>query len=212
MNMSWGRTLLLYLYSRRNMAGCCLGLLGLAAFFGGWIDEGWLLITLGLYGAGALAVPSRSVIDADVFRQYDGQQLAAGVEALIKKSARQLPPEALALLQQIPPLLEPLLPHLTGANGAALLPAAQQHTLVSAITRELPQTVANYARLPPAFAALHPIAQGKTAKVLLIEQLTLLKNQLEKITTAVFADNADALVLHGQYLEQKFHAPRYDGF
>jgi hypothetical protein len=44
---------------------------------------------------------------------------------------------------------------------------------------------------------------------LLIEQLKLLHDQLEKIATAAFADDADALVTNGQYLKEKFHAPLY---
>lgn len=42
-----------------------------------------------------------------------------------------------------------------------------------------------------------------------IEQLSLLRDQLQKIADAAFADDADALVSNGQYLKEKFHAPLY---
>lgn len=64
-------------------------------------------------------------------------------------------------------------------------------------------------RLPVAFANLHPLQQGKTAKNLLLEQLQLLKDQLDKIAEAAFKDDADALLTNGRYLQEKFHAPTY---
>jgi hypothetical protein len=46
--------LLLALYGTANIAGCALALLGPALLFAGVIGPGWLLITAGLYGVGAL--------------------------------------------------------------------------------------------------------------------------------------------------------------
>jgi hypothetical protein len=207
--MTTARRLLLYLYSTRNIAGCCLALLGLGAFFGGLIDQWWLPICIGLYVAGALAVPSAELIDVSLYQRYDGQRLVEGVEQLIAQSRKKLPAEAMAVLADIPSMLEPLLPRLTGIGNAMPLPPAQVQTVMGAITRDLPETIAGYLRLPAAFASLHPLAGGKTAKTLLIEQLSLLRDQLQKIADAAFADDADALVSNGQYLKEKFHAPLY---
>ncbi len=207
--MKPANTFLLYLYSTRNIAGCCLALLGLGAFFVGVIDQWWLPITLGLYAVGALGVPSREVIDASVYQRYDGKRLVEGVQELINQSKKQLPAEALAILNAIPKVLEPLVPRLTGQADAPMLPPAQVQSIMGAITRDLPETVSGYLKLPPAFASMHKLDGGKTAKDLLVEQLGLLHGQLEKISTAVFADDADALVVNGQYLKEKFHAPTY---
>src|SRR5262249_34997450 len=46
--------LLLFLYSTANMVGCAFALVGPMLLFAGFIDRGWWLITLGLYGAGYL--------------------------------------------------------------------------------------------------------------------------------------------------------------
>lgn len=201
--------MLLFLYSSRNIAGCILGLLGLAAYFGGLINQWWFPICLGLYTAGVLLVPSREIIDVDVYRRYDGQRLAGGVEQLIAQVKGRLPAEALKTLQSIPPVLESLVPRLTGENGSPMLLPEQAQTVIGAVTRDLPQTVAGYLRLPPAFANMHTLERGKTAKDLLCEQLQLLKNQLDKIAEAAFRDDADALVVNGLYLKEKFHAPTY---
>jgi hypothetical protein len=207
--MSRVNTLLLYFYSTRHIVGSCLALLGLGAYFTGIIDHWWLAICGGLYLAGVLAVPSRDLIDVSLYRRYDGQRLLEGVKELISQSKKQIPPEALAILQSIPTVLEPLVPRLISDDGAVMLPPSQVQTIMGAITRDLPETIAGYLRLPPAFANLHKLDGGKTAKDLLVEQLQLLRNQLAKIATAAFADDADALVSNGQYLQEKFHAPLY---
>ncbi len=207
--MTRANSALLYLYSSRNIAGCCLGLLGVIAYLTGFIDQWWLPICLGLYIAGVLLVPSQDLIDLDIYQHYDGQRLTEGVQQLITQTRKQLPEEALTVLSGIPKVLDSLLPRLTGANGSPMLPPDQIQTVIGAIARDLPQTVAGYLRLPSAFANLHPVQQGKTAKDLLIEQLQFLKSQLDKIADAAFRDDADALLANGQYLKEKFHAPTY---
>jgi len=207
--MSRANTLLLYLYSSRNIVGCVLALLGLGAYFGGVINQWWLPICLGLYAAGALILPGQTLLEVDSYRRDDGAHLAESVERLIEQTRHQLPAEAQKTLQAIPAVLQVLAPRLNGSEGSAMLAPDQRQTVIGAVTRDLPQTVAGYVRLPPAFARLHPLAHDKTAKDLLNEQLQLLKNQLDKIAEAAFRDDADALVSNGQYLKEKFHAPVY---
>ena len=207
--MSRANALLLYLYSSRNIAGCLLALLGLGAYFGGLINQWWFPICLGLYAAGVLMVPGRELMEVESYRRFDSQRLADSVEQLISQTRHKLPAEALHILQSIPQVLQVLAPRLSGLDNSPMLPPDQVQTVIGAVTRDLPQTVAGYLRLPPAFANLHPLERGKTAKDLLNEQLQLLKNQLDKIAEAAFRDDADALVTNGQYLKEKFHAPAY---
>jgi hypothetical protein len=207
--MTRRNAILLYLYSTRNICGSLLGLLALAAYFGGIIHQWWLPICLGLYAAGALLVPAQTEMDVDVYRHYDGQRLVEGVEQLISQVRRRLPAEGLAVLEGIPKVLESLLPRLTGVDGSPMLPPDQIQTVIGAITRDLPETVAGYLRLPAAFASFHTLEGGKTAKDLLIEQLHLLKTQLDKIAEAAFKDDAQALLTNGQYLKEKFQPPSY---
>jgi hypothetical protein len=207
--MSRANAALLYLYSSRNIAGCVLALLGLGAYFGGVINQWWLPICLGLYAAGALMLPGQTLLEVDSYGRDDGAHLAESVERLIEQTRHQLPAEALKTLQAIPAVLQVLAPRLSVTGDSPMLAPDQVQTVIGAVTRDLPQTVAGYVRLPPAFANLHPLAHGKTAKDLLNEQLQLLKNQLDKIAEAAFRDDADALVSNGQYLKEKFHAPVY---
>lgn len=207
--MTRAHRFLLYLYSSRNIVGCSLSLLGIGAYLGGLIDQWWLPISTGLYAAGALLVPSQGLIDLDIYQQYDDQRLVEGLERLISQTREQLPAEAVAVLQQIPGTLQSLQPRLTGSDNSPMLPPDQIQTVIGAITRDLPQTLAGYLRLPTAFASFHQLEKGKTAKDLLLEQLHLLKGQLDKIAEAAYKDDAEALLSNGQYLKEKFHAPIY---
>jgi hypothetical protein len=52
---------------------------------------------------------------------------------------------------------------------------------------------------------------GKPCKQLLIEQLDLLNTQLSKIAENVYRDDADAMVVNGNFLKEKFHSMSFVG-
>ena len=71
-------------------------------------------------------------------------------------------------------------------------------------TDYLPEAVGGYLRLPREFADTRPIDGGKTSLMVLIDQLDLLAATMDKIFDAVVRADADALVAHGRFLEEKF--------
>ncbi len=169
----------LFLYSARNLTGSALALGGLGLFFAGVIEHWWLAIVAGLYGTGWLAVP-----------------------ALVQVGQKLVRVEAMACLTRIREVVSALAPRLSdGSMGME-----QAVALTNAVTRDLPETVRNYRRLPVAFASLHAVENGKTCKQLLIEQLNLLNDQLRKIGDNVYRDDADALLANGRFLREKFKA------
>jgi hypothetical protein len=72
------------------------------------------------------------------------------------------------------------------------------------IVRYLPETLANYVALPPAFRTTHVLKDGKTARDLLKDQLTVLDEQMREVVTNVARGDADALLANGQFLQDKF--------
>ena len=84
-------------------------------------------------------------------------------------------------------------------------------SLINAVTRDLPETVKNYVQLPKAFATMHTIENGKTCKQLFLEQLDFLSEQLSKIAENVYKDDAEALVVNGKFLQEKFHTVAFVG-
>jgi hypothetical protein len=71
-------------------------------------------------------------------------------------------------------------------------------------TDYLPEAVGAYTRLPREWADSRPIENGKTSLMLLIDQLDLLSATMDKIFDAVVRVDADALIVHGRFLQEKF--------
>jgi hypothetical protein len=198
---------LLFLYSTRNLVGCALALVGLGLFFIGVIDQWWQPIVAGLYAMGWLAVPRDHSLEISAQNEATQTDLTQSINILLEKTQGKLPREAVERLQQIRETVTALAPKLFG-GGMAMNYAV---SLVNAVTRDLPETVENYVKLPPAFATLHIVDNGKTCKALLLDQLNLLGAQLNTIAENVYKDDADALVLNGKFLEEKFHSLSFIG-
>lgn len=206
-DMSWGTRCMLYFYSGKNILGSLLALCGLGLFFAGIIADWWLPIVLGLYGVGYLVVPSNVHLQIEVQQELTQASLLQSVEDLISSGKRKLPREALERLQSIRDTVQTVAPRLF-ETGMAFDQAA---SLVNAVTRDLPVTVDNYLQLPPVFAAMHVVENGKTCKQLLLDQLTLLDGQLKQIADNVFKEDAQALLVNGKFLEEKFHQLKFVG-
>jgi hypothetical protein len=71
-------------------------------------------------------------------------------------------------------------------------------------TDYLPEAISGYTRLPRRWADSRPVENGKTSLMLLIDQLDLLAATMDKIFDAVVRVDADALIAHGRFLQEKF--------
>ena len=206
-NVSFKLKVLLFLYSSKNLAGSALAILGLALFFAGQIDDWWFLIVVGLYATGWFAVPSDQHLAIQVRNEATQANLIQSVENLLGDTKNKLPREATDHLKRILETVTSLAPKLFG-GGMAM---NYSISLVNAVTRDLPETISNYLQLPTAFASLHLVEKGKTCKQLLIEQLDLLSTQLANIAENVYKEDAEALVVNGKFLEEKFHSLSFIG-
>lgn len=193
---------LLFLYSTRNIVGSVLAIGGLGLFFGGVIADWWFAIVVALYAFGVLAVPADKELELQVRKEATQADLTEGIEELIEQSQAKLPREAVERLQEIRQVVTELAPKLFSGD----VPMNHVIALSNAVTRDLPETVRNYVHLPTAFATMHAVENGKTCKQLLLDQLGLLSDQLSKIAVNIYKDDADALVVNGKFLQEKFHA------
>jgi hypothetical protein len=80
----------------------------------------------------------------------------------------------------------------------------QAHTVVATATSYLPEAVGGYLRLPRQWADSRPISGGKTALMLLCDQLDLLGYKMDQVFDAVCRADAAALIAHGAFLAEKF--------
>jgi hypothetical protein len=193
---------LLYVYSNKNIAGCLLGLGALAAFFTGVIHDYWIEIVAGAYGIGALAVPGQPALDTDFETTMTSQQISDALGALVSRIAKLVPEDVLVLVQSIVTSINAILPMLDAKTHAVVDQDA--YTIRQTALHYLPDTIAAYLKLPPAFRNLQPLDNGKTAKALLVEQLTVLDGKMKDIAKNLTANDAQALVANGEFLRERF--------
>jgi len=110
----------------------------------------------------------------------------------------------IARVRRITQRLRETLPRMSTAG----LVSADQYSLIATATSYLPQTVGSYVRLPRDWADTRPVDDGRSSLLVLIDQLDLLAATVDKIYDAVIARDAEALVVHGRFLAEKFAPAR----
>jgi len=75
---------------------------------------------------------------------------------------------------------------------------------VQCATDYLPSALQAYLDLPRNYAEQHVVTEGKTPHVMLSEQLTVLKKQIDEIADAVNRADTDKLAANGRFLAEKF--------
>jgi hypothetical protein len=96
--------------------------------------------------------------------------------------------------------LRETVPRMDGAG----LASADQYSLIATATSYLPEALGNYLRLPRDWANSRPLLGGKSALLILIDQLDLLGMTADKMYDAVLQKDARALIEHGRFLEERF--------
>ena len=201
-----------FLYSPRNIAGCCLAFVGLVLLFTGVIGTGWPLIVAGLYAAGVLAWPRKKIVEAEqnpdieLAPEVSVDTLAQQLERLINDVSKRLPEPALASLHSIQTTLADLLPRLRELEVSGALSVESAFTVEETLRRYLPEMLTSYIKLPPAFARTQPLKDGRTASTTLVDQLQMLDDSLKQVAQEAFAGDAEALVNSGRFLERKLRA------
>ena len=198
--------LLLWFYSSANIAGCAVALVGPALLFAGVIDKGWLPITAGLYAVGWLLGRRPPALEQHIEQSLSVEQTLDRLDGLIRQASPHLVEEMRRSLASIRSSVAEVLPRLLGAGGSA---GNDLFTVRETVLSYLPGTLANYVALPPAFRTSHVLADGKTARQLLVEQLALLDKQLQEVVANVAASDAQALLANGAFLRQRFQQPDF---
>lgn len=196
---------LLRFYSSANITGCAFALAGPALLFAGIIDHGWLLITGGLYAAGWLLGRRPPELERHIEQSLSIEQTLQALDEIVAKARPYLTAEMAASLSSVRGSVAEVLPRLVGGAGHD----GNLYTVRETVLRYLPETLANYAALPPAFRVSHPLKDGKTARELLADQLALLDAKLHEIVANVASSDAQALLANGQFLEMKFRQPDF---
>lgn len=194
----------LFLYSSGNILGSVLALGGLGLYFAGIIDSGWGFIVAGLYLVGFFGMPARAAETALGPERFNEDNLVEALENTLKEIGPKLPEPARAQLVSIKQTVEGLVPALKSLEQESQLDLHSRVTVMSTITRYLPETLSAYLKLPPAFARVHHGSSGKNAQTLLTEQLTALNTQLQKVAENAYAHDVERLIVNGRFLQDRF--------
>ena len=133
-------------------------------------------------------------------------QITERLHALVDRIATLVSSDILALVKSIVGSIETILPMLDNQQRFANDPNA--YTIRQTALHYLPDTIAAYFKLPPAYRTTQPLSDGKTARVHLIEQLTTLDDKMKEIVRNLVANDAQELLENGNFLRERF-APNY---
>jgi hypothetical protein len=196
----------LYIYSNRNIAGAGLALAAVAAFLAGLIHEFWYLIVAGSYGIGALVAHDDGVLETHINAEMNVKDAVDAVARLAAESQQRLPPDIAARVGQIASAVEEILPRLA-ARGVA---DAVFIDVRATATTYLRDTLNAYLTVPATYRNNIAIRDGKTARQIVVEQLTVLAAKMDEIAKNAVVDDAQALLANGKFLKDRFaEAPMF---
>ena len=201
---------LLFLYSTPNLVGCLSGFAGLVYFFLPMIFKSLgksglleLFIIFGMYGLGYLLTPNTQALENNhriLERDLSAKELEKILNSLFKKIRSRVQFPVLERVERIIDNIILLLPQLDEMKAEHY----NLHVIKQTVTEYLPDMLASYLELPPAFAKMHKVRNNKTSQQILIEQLDILDIQIAKIVVDINSKDAEALIAHGQFLKDKF--------
>lgn len=112
----------------------------------------------------------------------------------------EVPRDVLTKVEQIEQAILQALPYITdiGSSNQTIFMVRQM------ALSYLPETLENYLKLPRDYAMQEIIKDGKTAHQLLLSQLSLLEQEITEVVREFRRNDAEKLLIHGRFLEEKF--------
>ena len=193
-----GRGLVSYLTSRRNLTGSALALVGGGLILVDPVGLQGLLLVVGLYLAGALAVRGNGRVSRFGF---DPQRVQKSLAQQIGTAAGRVPPEIFARMQRIELTIRTeILPRL----DCLPLGAPELYLIERTVSDYLPTAVEAYLRLPRGYVSSQPGSQGRAAFDVLVEELDFLDAEMRQVAEVVHRSDMDQLLAHKRFLADRF--------
>lgn len=120
----------------------------------------------------------------------------------VESQAREgkVPPMVMARLARVTKIVRETIPRMDRLGAGS----PQAYNVMATATDYLPEAIGGYLRLPRNWADSRPVDRGKTPLMILIDQLDLLGLTMDKVFDAINRADAEALVVHGRFLQEKF--------
>src|SRR6478735_6018802 len=151
-----------------------------------------------LFGRGDARRSAREIAVPAVPTTEDLLASLTRVEAMVAEGA--VPAPVASRVRRVDRVVRDTIPRLASLGAGS----PQAYSVMATATDYLPEAVGGYLRLPRQFADTRPVDRGKSSLMVLIDQLDLLAATMDKVFDAVCREDADALVAHGRFLQEKF--------
>ena len=219
MNRSdWAETLMNFLSSPANLTGLGLASLALLARWTGIIDAFWLLIVAGSYGLGwqigrlafprdrnglGVGEPWVSPVARTTAEREDIAESLNRLMRIVTENRGGLFDSALQrsiteLCAQVRSLIE----RMEASTG--FISARDAHSAKRIALDYLPGLIEGFMAIPREFAVKKTLADGKTARELLRENLAVLQHKTTEMSDDLAAQDARSFLNHAGFLRNKF--------
>jgi len=191
-----------FLYSRKNIAGCLLGIGGLALLFLG-VTSGvlGLGVVAGLYAIGYLVVPPERGLAVTLFNTEDTKDITSGLSRLLSSIQFRVADDVYNEVGSIAHSIVLTLP----SNGTGIDPADPNVNLIRQTALSyLPQALDAYLAIPRIFAERRPVQDGKTAHDILLEQLNLMNTKMKEVANDIAQNDTERLLANARFVQERF--------
>lgn len=155
------------------------------------------------FGFGSRQEPAVAEPETPVHRVPTSQDLLDAVDRVVQQARDgKAPPMVQSRLGRVARTVRDTVPRLETLGAGS----PQAYNVMATATNYLPDAIGGYLRLPRQWADSRPVDRGKTPLMILIDQLDLLGSTMDKVFDAVCRSDAEALVVHGRFLQEKFGA------
>ena len=195
-----------WLGSTKNIAGSALAVGAIAAQVALGLGPFWPFVVLASYAVGALVAPRDQVdlrLELGSGVGASAADLTAQLKVLrraMKGEARRLPEDATAILARILDALDEVVGRWADLAGAT----DQRHVVERMVLDYLPTSLQAFLNLPRTFALNGRVEGKRSAHEELVEQLTILERESDRIRTAVYTKDLDKLGDQSRFLRDKF--------
>jgi hypothetical protein len=198
----WRKRLELFLTSRRNVAGCLGGIGGIGLLLFGITSGGvGLGIIAGLYVIGYLAARPESGVGVALVDSTDTNQIKKGLERLLASIRFRVTDDVYQRVGSIAYSIVQTLPN----DGQSNDPTDPNVNLIrQTALNYLPQALDAYLSIPRIYAERRPVAGGKTAHQILIDQLDLMDQKMKEAADDIAANDTERLLTNARFLQERF--------
>jgi hypothetical protein len=202
--VAWRRRLELFLSSRRNIAGCILGLAGIGLLaFGVTSGIVGIGVVAGLYAIGYLAARPETGLRLTLFDTDDSGEIRKGLERLLQTIRGRVADDVYQRVGGICYSIVQTLPN----DGRASDPTDPNVNLIrQTALNYLPQALDAYLSIPRIYAERRPVVGGRTPHDILMDQLSLMDTKMDEAAEDVARNDTQRLLTNARFLQERFAA------